>query len=55
MNGPGETNDFLTELQEMPRNWKGERSIVWQEDAMHELRWDRDGRDGGCEGITYRT
>jgi hypothetical protein len=27
-NGPGETNDTHTVLQEMPRNWKSERSIV---------------------------
>jgi len=29
VNGTGETNDSLTELQEMSRYWKSERSIVW--------------------------
>jgi len=55
VNAPGETNDSLAELQEMPRNWKGERPIVWKEDAMHELRRDRDDRDGGGQGISHST
>ena len=53
VNGSGETNDPHTDLQEMPRNWKSERSNNWKEDAMHELRWDRDGRDGCGEGVGH--
>ncbi len=55
VNGPGETNDSLTELQEMPRNWKSEGSIVREAGSMHELRRDRDGRDGRGEGISHST
>jgi hypothetical protein len=43
----------LTELQEMPRNWKTERSIVWEEDAMYELRRNRDSRRGCGEGLNH--
>ena len=54
-NGLGETSDTDAVLQEMSWNWKSERSIVRQEDAMHDLRWDRYGHDDDCEGVGYLT
>jgi hypothetical protein len=54
-NGSGETYDSLTELQEVPRYWKSERSIDWKEDAMHELRRNRDNRCCSGEGVSHAT